>query len=122
VFEPVRLSSERVVDVVEAMCFATERDGEPHPGLNSTWLVHPSVVETSTVGPILPTFMKIDMRVWLGRGSHTPGEIAQQWSLPGPLVRRPLDRREPPDGLGLHRPAGRTRSVSDWARCRQRIT
>jgi hypothetical protein len=79
--EPIVYESQAAEDVVSVHYF-TQSDGVKHtPSLYSDYFVVPGISEGSAVSPILWNSVKLDERVWLGRGSFIPG-LLQQWGLP----------------------------------------
>lgn len=70
-------------DVDAMLSFATWVDGEAQPGLECAYLVHPGASESSALGPVIPSKIRLDATTWLGRGSNDSTDIlAQQWGLP----------------------------------------
>jgi hypothetical protein len=79
--EPIVYESQNSDDVVSLHYF-TCNDGVKHtPKLYSDYFVVPGISEGSAISPILWNSVKLDERVWLGRGSFIPG-LLQQWALP----------------------------------------
>jgi hypothetical protein len=76
-------------DIVSLLSFASWADGEPQPGLECAYLVHPGASESSALGPIIPSKIRLDATTWLGRGSNDSTDIlAQQWGVAHSLLRR----------------------------------
>ncbi len=80
--EAVELTSDTVMHVVDMTSFATVIDGTVTPGLRSDWVVHPGPNNSPVLGPVIPSWSNLDLRLWLGRGSGTPHDDNQQWALP----------------------------------------
>jgi hypothetical protein len=79
--EPIVYDSKGTEDVVSVHYF-TQSDGVKHtPSLYSDYFVVPGISEGPAISPILWNTVKLDERVWLGRGSFIPG-LLQQWALP----------------------------------------
>jgi hypothetical protein len=85
-FGGLELDATEVFDVVEVMYFGRSERGTAQPGVRSDWLVHPCPVHAAAVGSVLPMYTELDLRLWVGRGSHTPGDVSQQWALPAHFV------------------------------------
>jgi hypothetical protein len=79
--DPIVYDSQAAEDVVSVHYF-TQSDGLNHtPSLFSEYFVVPGISAGSAISPILWNSVKLDERVWLGRGSFIPG-LLQQWGLP----------------------------------------
>jgi hypothetical protein len=79
--DPIVYDSQAAEDVVSVHYF-TQSDGVRHtPSLFSEYFVVPGISEGSAISPILWNSVKLDEKVWLGRGSFIPG-LLQQWGLP----------------------------------------
>jgi hypothetical protein len=79
--DPIVYESTASHEIVSVHYFA-DSDGTKHtPSLYSSYLVVPGISEGSAISPILWDSVKLDERVWLGRGSFIPG-LLQQWGLP----------------------------------------
>lgn len=82
-FGASRYESDRHDEVVSVLAFADWSRGEPAPGMESDYLVHPGASESSVLGPVIPTHLGLDMTTWLGRGSNDCDDIVSaQWGLP----------------------------------------
>jgi hypothetical protein len=75
--------SDAVAEVVSTLFFADSTPGDPLPGLESDYLVHPGASESSVLGPVIPSQLRLDLTTWLGRGSNDCDDIVSaQWGLP----------------------------------------
>lgn len=68
-------------EVVSVHYFAESNGTQHTPSLASSYLVVPGISEGSAISPILWNTVKLDEKVWLGRGSFAQG-LLQQWALP----------------------------------------
>jgi hypothetical protein len=76
-------ASSRTDEVVSVLAFAHWSNGEPGPGIESDYLVHPGASESSVLGPVIPSQLGLDLTTWLGRGSNDCDDIVSaQWGLP----------------------------------------
>ena len=82
-FPAASYASQEVDEVVSVLAFAAWSGGEPVPGIESDYLVHPGASESSVLGPVIPAHLGLDMTTWLGRGSNDCDAIVSaQWGLP----------------------------------------
>ncbi len=82
-FSPVTYEGSRVDQIVSVTSFASWTEAGVRPGLESDYLVHPGASESSALGPVIPSKIRLDMTTWLGRGSNDRQDIvSQQWGLP----------------------------------------
>ncbi|MDR6972763.1 hypothetical protein [Leifsonia shinshuensis] len=82
-FDAPRYESARHADVVSVLSFAEWSADGPVPGMECDYIVHPGSSESSALGPVVPSQLRLDVTTWLGRGSNDCDDIvAAQWGLP----------------------------------------
>ena len=82
-FDTAEYDSDRTDEVVSTLAFADWPNGEPIPGIECDYVVHPGSSESSALGPVTPSQLGLDLTTWLGRGSNDCDDIVSaQWGLP----------------------------------------
>jgi len=81
--EPIIYSSTAAEHVETAMWFARWTEYGAVPGMWAQFYVHPGSTESSVVGPVIPSKIRLSMTSTIGRGSTDEEAFAQQqWALP----------------------------------------
>ena len=79
--DPIVYQTSTAQDVVSLQYFAKADGSAATPSLHSNFLVVPGISEGSAISPIVRDDVRLDQKIWLGRGSFSPG-LLQQWALP----------------------------------------
>lgn len=76
-------SSDEPEYVVSVIYFPLSKHGQPTAGLQSSFFVQPGPAESSVMGPLVMSRVRLNMLSTIGRGSNDdPEMVAQQWALP----------------------------------------